>query len=61
MRVIYKGDSIDTTTTAGNPVKLESGKEYLCQEKEYHSGLFVRMQIENGEKVKVKRADLQKV
>jgi len=61
MRVTYTGDSGAVKTTAGNDAKLKGGAEYECQEKEYHSGLFVRMTIESGEKVKVKRSDLKKV
>ncbi len=61
MRVKYTGKSMDATTVKGGSAKLESNKEYECTEKEYHSGLFVRMHVGGGEKVKVKRSELQKV
>ncbi len=61
MRVQYTGESKDATTVRGESAKLESNKEYECTEKEYHSGMFVRVQIGGGAKVKVKRSELQKV
>lgn len=61
MRVKYTGEARTAKTASGKDVKLESSKEYECTEKEYHSGLFVRMHVGAGEKVKVKRSELQKV
>lgn len=61
MRVQYTGESKDATTVKGDSAKLERSKEYECLEKEYHSQLFIRLHIGGGEKVKVKRSDLQKV
>jgi len=61
MRVQYIGESKDATTVKGASTKLESNKEYECMEKEYHSQLFIRLHIGGGEKVKVKRSELQKV
>ena len=61
MRVTYNGESKDAESTKGSAIKLENGKEYRCMEKEYHSGVFVRIQLDSGDKVKVKRSDLAKI
>lgn len=62
MKVQYTGDSKDVPTTiGGGTVKLENSKEYECMEKEYHSGMFVRILVGGGAKVKVKISELQKV
>jgi hypothetical protein len=45
----------------GEDVTLENSKAYKCMEREYHSGLFVRILLDSGEHVKVKRSELQKV
>ena len=60
MRVIFTGDTRSVTTRAGTSTKLEKSKEYLCTEKEYHSGMTVYLTLANGDKVKVKRGELQK-
>jgi hypothetical protein len=61
MKVTYIGESKKTKDVKGNEVNLESSKVYKCMEKEYHSGLFVRISLESGAHVKVKRSELQKV
>jgi len=61
MKVTYTGESKKTKDVKGNEVNLESSKEYKCMEKEYHSGLFVRILLESGAHVKVKRSELQKI
>ncbi len=61
MEVKYIGESGTFKSVKGQDVKLENSGVYKCMEKEYHSGLFVRLVLTNGEHVKVKRKDLQKV
>ena len=61
MRVKYIGDSRKVKTNKGSETEIKKGTEYQCTEKEYHSGLFVLMLLPSGEKVRVKRAELQKV
>ncbi len=61
MKVTYNGESKKTQDVKGNEVNLEKSKEYKCMEKEYHSGLFVRILLDSGAHVKVKRSELQKV
>jgi hypothetical protein len=61
MKVTYNGESKKTQDVKGNEVNLEKSKVYKCMEKEYHSGLFVRILLDSGAHVKVKRSDLQKV
>lgn len=61
MRVNYIGETRVAKTTKGSEVSLEKGKEYECSEKEYHSGLFVLVTTPSGERVRVKRSELQKV
>jgi hypothetical protein len=61
MEVKYIGETGSYTTVKGQEVKLEKSSVYKCMEKEYHSALFVRLVLDNGQHVKVKRKDLQKV
>jgi hypothetical protein len=61
MKVKYTGESKQAKTTKGEDAKLENSKVYECMEKEYHSGLFVRITLESGGHVKVSRSELQKV
>ncbi|MEE9613097.1 MAG: hypothetical protein V3W19_17710 [Desulfatiglandales bacterium] len=61
MKVTYVGGTKTTNSVDGKDVKLENSKVYKCMEKEYHSGLFVRVLLDSGEHVKVKRSELQKV
>lgn len=61
MRVVYNGETRTAKTTKGGDAALESGKEYECTEKEYHSGLFVLVTVSSGDRVRVKRSELQKV
>ncbi len=62
MRVNYIGETRDAKLTKGDDiVKLENSKEYECMEKEFHSGLFVRITVGPKQFVKVKRSELQKV
>ncbi len=61
MKVTYNGESKKTNDVKGNEVDLEKSKVYSCMEKEYHSGLFVRIVLDSGAHVKVKRSELQKV
>jgi hypothetical protein len=60
MKVKYVGETTKTQTVKGNEVTLEKGMELQCMEKEYHSALFIRVVLDSGEHVKVKRAELQK-
>ena len=60
MKVTYLGETKKTKDVKGKAVKLENAKVYKCMEKEYHSGLFVRILLDSGEHVKVKRSELQK-
>ncbi|MCP4629539.1 MAG: hypothetical protein GY850_39450 [bacterium] len=61
MKVTYNGESKKTNDVKGNEIDLEKSKVYNCMEKEYHSGLFVRIVLDSGAHVKVKRSELQKV
>ncbi|MCL5238783.1 MAG: hypothetical protein M1353_13245 [Nitrospirae bacterium] len=61
MKVKYTGESKTVTTVEGNDTKLDNGLEAECMEKEYHSGAIVRITLGSGERVKVKRSELQKV
>ncbi len=61
MKVMYNGESKKTNDVKGNEIDLENSKVYSCMEKEYHSGLFVRIVLDSGAHVKVKRSELQKV
>jgi hypothetical protein len=61
MKVKYIGESTTAKTVSGNDVKLEKGMELTCMEKEYHSAMFVRASLPDGEHVKIKRGELQKV
>ncbi len=61
MEVKYTGESGTFKSVKGKDVKLEKAGVYKCMEKEYHSALFVRLVLDNGEHVKVKRQDLKKV
>jgi hypothetical protein len=61
MKVTYNGETKATKDVKGNDVQLENSKIYKCMEKEYHSGLFVRISLDSGAHVKVKRSELQKV
>ncbi|MGD2079535.1 MAG: hypothetical protein PVJ36_00195 [Nitrospirota bacterium] len=62
MEVKYTGETKPYKTTKGDEeVKIENSKVYRCLEKEYHSGTFVRLVLDSGKHVKVKRSDLQKV
>ncbi len=61
MKVKYTGESKTVTTVEGNDTKLDNGSEAECMEKEYHSGAIVRITLGSGERVKVKRSELQKV
>jgi hypothetical protein len=61
MRVKYIGDSKSVKTAKGAEVKISKGTEYQCTEKEYHSGLFVLMTVPSGDRVRIKRSELQKI
>lgn len=61
MKVKYTGETKGAKTTKGEATKIENAKVYECMEKEYHSGLFVRILLESGAHVKVSRSELQKV
>ncbi|MEE8432788.1 MAG: hypothetical protein V3S16_16180 [Candidatus Desulfatibia sp.] len=61
MKVTYISDTKATKTTKGDDVTLENSKVYKCMEREYYSGLFVRISLESGEHVKVKRSEIKKV
>ena len=61
MKVTYNGETKSTKDVKGNDVQLENSKIYNCMEKEYHSGLFVRILLDSREHVKVKRSELRKV
>lgn len=61
MKVTYTGETKTTKDVNGKDAKLENSKVYNCMEKEYHSGLFVRILLNSGEHVKVKRSQLRKV
>lgn len=61
MEVKYIGETRTTQTVNGSDVTLENSKTYKCMEKEYHSAAFVRITLESGEHVKVRRSELQKV
>ncbi len=61
MKVTYNGETKTTKDTKGNDVQLENSKVYKCMEREYHSGLFVRIVLDSGEHIKVKRSELRKV
>jgi hypothetical protein len=61
MKVKYIGDTRTAQTVNGKEVKLTSGMELTCMEKEYHSALFVRAVLDSGEHIKIKRAELKKV
>ena len=61
MQVTYIGETKAAKTVDGKDVKLENSSVYKCMEREYHSGLFVRISLDSGEHVKVKRSELQKV
>ena len=61
MRVKYVGDTKTIKTTKGSELTIKKDEEYQCTEKEYHSGLFVLMTVPSGERVRVKRAELQKI
>jgi len=61
MKVTYNGETKTTKDVKGNDVQLENSKVYNCMEKEYHSGLFVRISLDSREHVKVKRSELRKV
>lgn len=61
MDVKYNGETKDVKTTKGEDAKVENGAVYYCMEKEYHSAAFVRVHLESGEHVKLKRSDLKKV
>ncbi len=61
MKVTYTGESKKTKDGIGHEANLENSKVYKCMEKEYHSGLFVRILLDSGTHVKVKRSQLQKV
>ncbi|MDH5478134.1 MAG: hypothetical protein OEY50_07365 [Nitrospinota bacterium] len=61
MRVKYIGESKTAKTSKGSEVALTKDTEYQCTEKEYHSGLFVLMTVPSGERVRVKRSELQKI
>ncbi len=61
MQVTYVGETRTAKSVDGKDVNLKNSKAYKCMEKEYHSGLFVRISLDSGEHVKVKRSELQKV
>ncbi len=61
MKVTYTGETRTTKDVNGKDAKLENSKVYNCMEKEYHSGLFVRILLDSREHVKVKRSELRKV
>ncbi len=61
MKVKYVGDTKNVKTVTGKDAKLEKGMELECMEKEYHSGMTVRVSTTDGEHVKVKRSELQKI
>ncbi len=61
MKVTYTGETKTTKDVNGKDAELENSKVYNCMEKEYHSGLFVRILLDSREHVKVKRSELRKV
>ena len=61
MKVTYTGESKKSNDVKGNEINLENSKVYKCMEKEYHSALFVRILLDSGAHVKVKRSELQKI
>ncbi len=61
MEVTYIGETKAAKSVDGRDVSLENSGVYKCMEKEYHSGLFVRILLDSGEHIKVKRSELQKV
>ena len=61
MKVKYIGDTKNVQTISGKQVSIARNAQYECMEKEYHSATTVRVLLPDGEHVKIKRSELQKV
>ncbi|MEJ2697114.1 MAG: hypothetical protein P8013_10750 [Candidatus Sulfobium sp.] len=61
MKVKYLGETKDVKTVAGKDARLENGMELECMEKEYHSATTIRATLSSGDRVKVRRSELQKI
>ena len=61
MKVKYVGETKNFKTVDGEEKKIENGMILECMEKEYHSQAVIRVLLDNGKHVKIKRSELKKV
>ncbi|GBE01238.1 hypothetical protein BMS3Bbin06_01923 [bacterium BMS3Bbin06] len=61
MKVKYLGETRNFQTVKGGEKKIDNGMELECMEKEYQSQAVVRVVLDTGEHVKIKRSELQRV
>ncbi|MBZ0158236.1 MAG: hypothetical protein K8I29_18735 [Alphaproteobacteria bacterium] len=61
MKVKYVGESKSVESVGGKEVKLDKGTVLECMEREFFASAIVRATLDSGDRVKVKRAELQKV
>lgn len=60
MKVKYVGDSKVVATVTGKAVQLTKGMGLECMEREFYSSAFIRATSDSGDRVKVKRSELQR-
>ena len=61
MKCKYIGETKDFKTVSGKDARISKDMVLECMEKEYHSGMTVRVTLASGEHVKIARKELQKV